>query len=194
MTAYKKDHHSWEESDVLCECCDSEFEHQLTHKQSDDATRFLRLTWDGMTQREDYERTVTFFEKCGVPVIRAPMGLAAKLYQGDFLLWVPHWANILHYALGHGMAQTDDEFNTNDWTRIMSKAAREPELQSYLLSTHLMDDEPLRYHAVKEVIRVELKALTEEDFGYTWEWFQGVRDLYQRAATEGRFVLFTADQ
>lgn len=36
--------------------------------------------------------------------------------------------------------------------------------------------------------------LTEEDFGYTWEYFQSVRELYQRAATEGRFVLFTADQ
>jgi len=36
--------------------------------------------------------------------------------------------------------------------------------------------------------------LTEEDFGYTWEGFQGVRDLYTRAAQEGRFVLFSADQ
>jgi hypothetical protein len=36
--------------------------------------------------------------------------------------------------------------------------------------------------------------LTDEDCGYTWEWFQGVRELYQRAASEGRFVLFTADQ
>lgn len=36
--------------------------------------------------------------------------------------------------------------------------------------------------------------LSEEDFGYTWDWFQGVRDLYIRAANEGRFVLFTADQ
>ena len=36
--------------------------------------------------------------------------------------------------------------------------------------------------------------LSEEDFGYTWELFQGVRDLYTRAAQEGRFVLFTADQ
>ncbi|MBA4147502.1 MAG: DUF1877 family protein [Verrucomicrobia bacterium] len=36
--------------------------------------------------------------------------------------------------------------------------------------------------------------LSEEDFGYTWDWFQGVRELYQRAAKEGRFVLFTADQ
>lgn len=37
-------------------------------------------------------------------------------------------------------------------------------------------------------------TLTEEDFSYTWEWFQCVRDLYGRAAQEGRYVLFTADQ
>jgi hypothetical protein len=36
--------------------------------------------------------------------------------------------------------------------------------------------------------------LTEEDFDYTWHWFQEVRDLYIRAAKAGRFVLFTADQ
>jgi hypothetical protein len=36
--------------------------------------------------------------------------------------------------------------------------------------------------------------LSEDDFGYTWEWFQVVRDLYTRAAKEGRFVLFSADQ
>ncbi len=36
--------------------------------------------------------------------------------------------------------------------------------------------------------------LDDEDFSYTWEWFKNVRDLYQRAASEGRYVLFTADQ
>lgn len=36
--------------------------------------------------------------------------------------------------------------------------------------------------------------LTDEDFEYTWEWFQGVRQLYSRAAAERRCVLFTADQ
>jgi hypothetical protein len=36
--------------------------------------------------------------------------------------------------------------------------------------------------------------LSDEDFRYTWDWFQGVRDLYARAAKEGRYVLFTADQ
>jgi hypothetical protein len=36
--------------------------------------------------------------------------------------------------------------------------------------------------------------LSDEDFRYTWDSFQGVRDLYTRAAKEGRFVLFSADQ
>jgi len=36
--------------------------------------------------------------------------------------------------------------------------------------------------------------LTDDDFEYTWSWFQGVRELYARAADAGRYVLFTADQ
>lgn len=36
--------------------------------------------------------------------------------------------------------------------------------------------------------------LTEEDFGYTWDWFQGVRELYLKAAQDERYVLFSADQ
>ncbi len=36
--------------------------------------------------------------------------------------------------------------------------------------------------------------LTDEDFQYTWEWFQEVRTLYQTATAENRHVLFTADQ
>jgi len=36
--------------------------------------------------------------------------------------------------------------------------------------------------------------LSDSGFDYTWDWFQSVRDLYLRAAAEGRYVLFTADQ
>ncbi len=34
----------------------------------------------------------------------------------------------------------------------------------------------------------------EQDFQYTWDWFQAVRDLYRKAAEEGRSVIFTVDQ
>lgn len=37
-------------------------------------------------------------------------------------------------------------------------------------------------------------ALSDEDFSYTWEWFENVRQLYRRAAAENLHVLFTADQ
>jgi hypothetical protein len=36
--------------------------------------------------------------------------------------------------------------------------------------------------------------LTEEDLVYTWQWFKTVRNFWLRAAEEGRYVLFTADQ
>jgi hypothetical protein len=35
---------------------------------------------------------------------------------------------------------------------------------------------------------------SDDDFEYTWDWFTGVVTFYQKAAEEGRFVLFTADQ
>lgn len=36
--------------------------------------------------------------------------------------------------------------------------------------------------------------LTQEDFQYTWDWFNQSRGFWQRAAEEKRYVLFTADQ
>ena len=34
----------------------------------------------------------------------------------------------------------------------------------------------------------------DEDLDYTWSWFQGVRDLYAKAAERGQAVVFTVDQ
>lgn len=36
--------------------------------------------------------------------------------------------------------------------------------------------------------------LSDEDFDYTWHWFQELVTFYQRAAAAGHSVLFTADQ
>ncbi len=35
---------------------------------------------------------------------------------------------------------------------------------------------------------------SDEDFEYTWEWFGGVVELCQKAAAQGRYVLFSASQ
>ena len=34
----------------------------------------------------------------------------------------------------------------------------------------------------------------DQDFEYTWDWLTGVTAFYQKAAAEGRWVLFSADQ
>lgn len=38
------------------------------------------------------------------------------------------------------------------------------------------------------------EPLSEEDFEYTWEWFQGVQAFYRKAATGRRAVIFSVDQ
>jgi hypothetical protein len=37
-------------------------------------------------------------------------------------------------------------------------------------------------------------ALTDDDFDYTWYWFNKSKDFWELAAKENRYVLFTADQ
>lgn len=36
-------------------------------------------------------------------------------------------------------------------------------------------------------------GISEDDFQYTWHWFQQVRSLWQRAASAGKSVIFTVD-
>jgi Domain of unknown function (DUF1877) len=36
--------------------------------------------------------------------------------------------------------------------------------------------------------------LSEDDFEYTWTWFDSSKEFWKLAATENRYVLFTADQ
>jgi hypothetical protein len=36
--------------------------------------------------------------------------------------------------------------------------------------------------------------LSEEDFEYTWSWFEGVREFYRNASTAGKPTVFTVDQ
>jgi Domain of unknown function (DUF1877) len=47
-----------------------------------------------------------------------------------------------------------------------------------------------RYLAIPEG---EYKELSEEDFQYTWKWFERVRGLYEKAAATDRAVIFTVD-
>jgi hypothetical protein len=46
----------------------------------------------------------------------------------------------------------------------------------------------------RQIDESELNGGFEEDFGYTWDYFNEVRDFWLRAARLGRFVIFTVDQ
>ena len=35
---------------------------------------------------------------------------------------------------------------------------------------------------------------SQEDFGYTWEYFQSLPPFFKRAGDAGRYVIFTVDQ
>jgi hypothetical protein len=60
--------------------------------------------------------------------------------------------------------------------------------------------DPLTEHWMRERYFSLLEAggydgeIGEQDFRYTWTWFEKVRELYRKAAASGRAVIFTVDQ
>lgn len=57
-----------------------------------------------------------------------------------------------------------------------------------------IDEAELRHRYFMIDVAVYREPLSEDDFQHTWEGFSEVRSLFQTAAREGRYVLFTVDQ
>jgi len=91
-----------------------------------------------------------------------------------------------HTVLGGEPLYTDDDYIMSLKTpqQVISVAAA--------LATLTEDEFKRRYEQIDSGSYGS--EPNEEDFQYTWEWFQDVRKLYLRAAAEQRYVLFTADQ
>ena len=91
-----------------------------------------------------------------------------------------------HTVLGGKLLYSEDDY-------IMSLKTPE-QVQAIATALEALTESEFR----KRYDRIDSKSydgeIGDEDFEYTWEWFQGVRDLYRRAAAEKRYVLFTADQ
>jgi hypothetical protein len=91
-----------------------------------------------------------------------------------------------HTVLGGELLYTEDDY-------IMSLKTPE-QVQAIATALEALTEPEFR----ERYDRIDRKSydgeIGDEDFEYTWEWFQGVRDLYRRAAAEKRHVLFTADQ
>jgi hypothetical protein len=100
------------------------------------------------------------------------------------------WANGT-YPLNHAILGGLDLMQGDDYIAVLKAPGQ---VRDVAASIRNVDDVALadRYRAV--VPSDYAPEYGEEDLAYTVDWFRSVRDLYQRAAAEGRAVIFTADQ
>lgn len=95
------------------------------------------------------------------------------------------------YPLNHAILGGASLYDADDYIISLKTPAQVKDVAAAL--TPLTRDEfHQRYWSIDS--RKYGRELDDDDFEYTWEWLQAVRDLYRRAADSGRFVLFTADQ
>lgn len=95
------------------------------------------------------------------------------------------------YPLSHVVLGGESLYTSSEYIMIL-KTAQQVRDVAAALPAITEDVFRLRYFAI-DSIGYEF-PLSEDDFNYTWDWFQGVRDLYLRAADGGRLMLFAADQ
>lgn len=95
------------------------------------------------------------------------------------------------YPLNHTVLAGELLYTGTDY--IMSLKAPE-QVQDISAALEQLDEGSFRSRYLSINPRTYDAELSEQDFQYTWGWFQGVRALYRRASQEERFVLFTADQ
>jgi len=95
------------------------------------------------------------------------------------------------YPLNHAVLGGELLYTQDDYIMSLKDPAQVRDIAGAL---EAMDRDELRRRYFAIDADGYDSELSEEDFEYTWESFEDVRDLYARAAKEGRYVLFTADQ
>ena len=95
------------------------------------------------------------------------------------------------YPLNHVVLGGELLYTESDFIMVLKSPQQVRDVAAALPSI-TQDDFRRRYDAIDAASYSS--PLSDEDFGYTWDWFQGVREFWLRAATEGRYILFTADQ
>lgn len=95
------------------------------------------------------------------------------------------------YPLNHAVLGGERLYTGDDYIMILKTPPQVRDIAA-ALGALTEQDFRRRYDAIDEDSYDGEK--NDEDFAYTWEWFQNVRTLYRKAAQEGRHVLFTADQ
>lgn len=95
------------------------------------------------------------------------------------------------YPLNHAVLVGERLYTGGDYIMSLKDPSQVRDISAALAR---MTEEEFRYKYFQIDADSYGSSLTEDDCQYTWAWFQGVRDLFARAAKDGRHVLFTADQ
>jgi hypothetical protein len=95
------------------------------------------------------------------------------------------------YPLNHAILAGELLYTESDYIMSMKSPKQVQDIATALAAVSEADFRK-RYFAIDA--NSYGAPVSEEDFSYTWDWFQGVRELYAHAAKAGRYVLFTADQ
>ncbi|MGH7145827.1 MAG: YfbM family protein [Planctomycetota bacterium] len=95
------------------------------------------------------------------------------------------------YPLNHAVMGGENLYHHDDYIMVLKSLQQVRDLAKALEPITEADFRP-RYFAIDT--KTYTMPLSEDDFQYTWEWFQEVRGLFSRAAADGRWVLFTASQ
>lgn len=96
-----------------------------------------------------------------------------------------------NYPLNHVVIGGESLYANNDYIMSLKTPVQVREIAAAIAPISKEDFRKRYYSIPADDYSAELD---EDDFEYTWEWFTNVRELYLRAASEGRYVLFTADQ
>lgn len=95
------------------------------------------------------------------------------------------------YPLNHMILSGELLYTSDDYIMSLKTPAQVRDIAAALRD---MTEDQFR----RDYFRIDPSSygfpVSEEDFGYTWFWFQSLREFYYRTAEAGRYMLFTADQ
>jgi hypothetical protein len=109
-----------------------------------------------------------------------------RVFCGGELIW--HGSD---YPLSHVVIVGEQLYDEDDYIMSLKSPIQVQDIAAALPAVTEADFRT-RYFAIDPVSYGF--EVNEDDFAYTWQWFQEVRDLYVNAAAANRYVLFTADQ
>ncbi len=93
------------------------------------------------------------------------------------------------YPLNHFILGGEILYSQDDYIMTLKSPQQVSDIYNALASVTAEMFRPKYFQIDKSIYET-----SDEDLEYTWEWFDQSREFWKRAAADGRYVLFTADQ